>query len=153
MKHIAKVLIALLLTATLLFAVSACSDGKKEEEARFPNTQSGFRFEELSEAILEISQDFTLKEENKDGYIPGADLEATVAGYPELSYYDAIVTLTWEYEFLNDDGEYEEAIYETEIELDAKGSGELKEKIEFDEHRSVRNLALSLSFEGYAIKK
>ena len=151
MKHLAKVLLCIMLATTLLFAISACSDDE-ESSSRFPNTQSGFKFNELSEAVLDISQSFELKDE-KNGYIPGAEVEVSVEGYSELSYYDAKVIFTWNYEFLNDNGEYEASDYEVEVELDPMGMGSLDKKVEFTEHRSIRKVELALTFEGYAIKK
>lgn len=150
MKHIVKALVCIMLASVLLFAVVACSDTEKSG-TDFPNTQSGFEFE-LSEAVLDISQSFKLKKESA-GYIPGAEVNISVSGNDVLSYFDGVVTFVWDYEFLNDDGEYEAASYKTAVELDATGKGSLKEKIDFDEHRSVRNIELSLSFKGFAVKK
>ena len=150
MKHLSKALVFVMLASVLLFAFSACSDSKKEPTSNFPNTQSGFKFE-LSEAVLDISQTFKLKEE-KNGYIPGAEVNITINGNSELSYYEGSVTFTWNYDILNEEGTFEQESYETTVELDAVGSGSLKEKVEF-EHRSVKNVQLSLEFEGYAIKK
>ena len=150
MKHIVKALVSVMLASVLLFAVTSCSDTEKKG-TDFPNTQSGFEFE-LSEAVLDISQSFKLKKESA-GYIPGADVNISINGKDELSYFDGVVTFQWDYEFLNDDGDYVDKTCKFSVELDATGKGSLKEKPEFDEHRSVRNIELSLSFKGFAIKK
>ena len=150
MKHLTKALALLMLATVILFAVSACASSEKKT-SDFPNTQSGFKFT-LSEAVLDISQSFKLKEE-KDGYIPGAEIKVTVEGNDELSYFEGEITFTWTYEFMNETGDYELDSYEAVVELDATGAGTFKDKIDFEEHRNVKNIQLFLEFEGYASKK
>lgn len=149
MKNTVKALICMALATILLFAFTACSESEKKA-TDFPNTQSGFKFE-LSEAVLDISQSFDLKKE-KGGYIPGADVKITISGNDALSYFNSSVTFTWDYEFLNEDEVFKKETYSTTVELDATGSGSLKEKVDFS-HRSIRNIELSLSFKGSAVKK
>ena len=150
MKHLTKALVFVMLAAVLLFAVSACSESEKEPTSDFPNTQRGFKFE-LSEAVLDISQSFKLHKAD-GGKIPGATVDVTVEGHPELSYFNAFVTFTWEYEYMNEDGDFETDSCTAKVELDATGSGTLEDEVEFS-YRSVQNVQLSLAFEGFAAKK
>jgi hypothetical protein len=137
----------LMITAIALCNFSACS-----KNLRFPNTPSGFEFA-LNESVLSIEQKLTLDKED-DGYIPGMTAKAKISGLTELSYYDAAVTLTWTYEYLSDNNKnYEEGSFHITVPLDASGCGSYEEKLVFDNYRSVKNISLSLSFEGSAIKK
>lgn len=148
MKKIISLVMCAITAALLILSMASCSQPTSQ---RFPHTQSGFKFE-ISEAVLSIQPDFTFGKE-KDGYVPSADIEVEISGYEELSYFDGQVTLVWRFEYLTEDGKYEDADYTVTIGLDADGTGSHEESITFDGCRSVKNLTLELEFDGYAVKK
>ena len=89
----------------------------------------------------------------KDGLIPGADIQIKISGYDELTYYDAAVIFTWEYEYLGDTPEYVKNKYSKTVKLDNMGCGEFKDKIDFANYRAIKNIELTVSFVGDAVKK
>lgn len=108
---------------------------------------------EINDEILKIEESFKLKSE-KNGYIPGATIKIAVNGYPEyLSYFEGKVTFIWKYDYLNDKGDYVPDEYKVSIDLDASGKGSYKGTLEFDNARSIKDIELTVKYDGFAIKK
>ena len=147
-KNIIRILCVILATVTV-GALFACSNDSSKKLEDIP---SGEKLE-LSEETLKIEESFSLKKE-KNGYVPGADIKIEISGYPkQLSYFDGKITFIWEYDYLNDKGNYIPAKHEVVVELDAAGNGEYKETLEFSGARSIKDVELTIEYEGFAVKK
>ena len=126
--------------------------GCEDKVPSFVNTISSGEKVALCEDALSISADFKPMKA-KDGLIPGANVQIKVSGYDALTYYEAAVTFTWEYEYLGDTPEYVTAQYSQTVQLDNMGFGEFKDKIDFTNYRSIKNIELTVTFEGDIVKK
>ena len=140
-------LLSVMMILVLCFSMASCSIGAPT----FENTPSGFQFQ-LSEAVMDIEQRFLLDKE-VDGFVPGAAIKVSVSGFHTLSYFNASVTLTWEYEYLDNDGNYVDGSTSVTVDLDATGSGSLDEVVEFHGRRNIKDIELDLKFHGFAVKK
>ena len=141
--------IALIVSILML---ATCVVGCGDKTPSFVNTISSGEKVALCEDALSVSADFKPKKA-KDGLIPGADIQIKISGYDELTYYDAAVIFTWEYEYLGDTPEYVKAQYTQTVKLDNMGCGEFKDKIDFANYRAIKNIELTVSFVGDAVKK
>ena len=148
MKKLTALFCAMLIVIASLSFV-ACSENSKSD---FDYTESGYRFE-MNEAILKISADLNVADP-KDGYVKTAKTNISIQGVSkQLSYFDGSVKFTWNYEYLNDAGEYIPATYTVTVAIDADGKGTHKETVEFSGARSIRDLELTVEYSGYAVRK
>lgn len=143
--RIISLIMSVLMVAS--FAVG-CGNGKSQLVS---SLASGEKVE-VSEEVLHISAELKPKAE-KDGLIPGASVQIKVSGYDELSYYGAVATFTWEYEYLGETPEYVKTKYSKTVELDNTGCGAFKDTIDFTDYRSIKNIEVSIKFSGSAVKK
>lgn len=146
MKKTTNSIICIVVALFVCLGMISCSNKP------FENTISGYAFDLNNESVFKIEQTCEFGQE-KNGYIESADIDISVKGYSELSYFDAVITFIWTYEFLNDEGEFEEAEFVATVELDANGCGNYNMTEKLEGCRSYRNLALYLEFGGYAVKK
>ncbi len=147
-KNIIRIICAILsiITVSAFFACSNDSSKKLEE------IPSGEELK-IGEDTLKVEESFKLKAE-KDGYVPGADIKIDISGYPkQLSYFEGQVTFVWEYEYLNDKGKYIPATKTVIVDLDAAGKGTHKETIEFSGARSIKDIELTIEYDGFAVRK
>ncbi len=147
-KYVIRILCITLAIITAA-ALSACANDSSKKLEEIPSGEEL----ELNEETLKIEENFKLKSE-KDGYVPGADIKIEISGYPkQLSYFEGKVTFIWEYEYLNDKGKYIPAKHTVTVDLDAAGKGSYKETVEFNGARSIKDLELTIEYDGFAVKK
>ena len=151
MKKTICILLAILFLVGC-FTLTSCDEETTETtEERYPNTPSGFEFQ-LSEAVLQINQQLKPAKEEAN-HIPNMAAKIDIKGHHELLYFDASVTFLWTYQFVNEAGALEEGTQTITVDLDVQGNATYEEKFQLSGHRSVKNISLDMSFNGYAVKK
>ena len=141
--------IALIVSILML---TTCVVGCESKAPQYVNSLSSGEKAALCEDALSVSAEFKPKKA-KDGLIPGADIQIKISGYDELTYYNAAVVFTWNYEYLGDAPKYAKAQYSKTVKLDNMGSGEFKDEINFTNYRAIKNIELTIDFIGDAVRK
>mgnify|MGYP003312309509 CR=1 FL=1 len=137
------------LAIIFVFALVSCSSKSNKELEDIPSGQKL----ELNETTLKITESFEVKEA-KNGYVPGANAKVDIEGYSDqLSYFDCVIVFCWNYEYLNDQGEYVPGTYTTTITLTPDGTGSFKGYVEFTNARNIKNVEFSYEYTGYAVRK
>ena len=142
-------IILCIVTLISIFSLGACSDNATKE---LESVASGTKLE-LNETTLKITKSFEVAEA-KNGFIDNVKINVAVSGYPDLlSYFNGVVTVVWNYEYLNDSGEYIPATYKATVNISSEGNGSFSETVKFTKVRNIRNVTCEIKSEGFAVKK
>ena len=159
-----KIRIFCLLLAVLLFATAlyGCTEEEPIEpiDTNLPlikedDVASGTKVT-LSEEFLICDQSFRHHTADS-GFVDSVQCSLTVDGYDaSYSYYDVVVTATWSFLYLNENGDYVQGTKSLRVELNARGEGSGSDAIPSEiivQWRNIKDVTCSYSFEGFAVKK